>query len=307
MYDVEGDHIVGEPQRALVGGVRALTFSGDGSLLITTSDDGTLALWSESDGPTLLSQPIGDGERLLGVSESGEVVVLGGTVYAKVHRPGSAPEDPVDIRLAGLLSAAVGRDRATLWRLSAGGSAVFAAVVVAGVTTHMFVFDSRTGELLWSHDDPRHVYGPEISGDGRLVAVPIDDELIEIWDVGTGEKIAEFAVDLEFAFTFDRGVYTNSPPTPQFESYAFGAAQNATFADLVPGAVPQRIRSVRVRFSTRSAVADRITDFRISEQNKYTVRYCLNPAGCTAGNRDWARVRTMTTEVSLPNHARHFY
>jgi prepilin-type N-terminal cleavage/methylation domain-containing protein len=121
------------------------------------------------------------------------------------------------------------------------------------------------------------------------------------------EVIAEFAVDLEFAFTFDRGNYTNSPPAPLFESYAFGAAQNATYADNVPGAVPERIRSVRVRFSTRSSVADRIADFRVSATNQYTVRYCLNPAGCTPGSRDWARVRTMTTEVSLPNHARHFY
>jgi hypothetical protein len=121
--------------------------------------------------------------------------VLGGTLYAKVHQSGSALEDAVDIRLAGLLKQSIGQDRATMWRLSADGSALFAAVVVADVATYMFVFDSNSGELLWSHEDGRHVYAPEISGDGARVALPIDNELIEIWDVGTGVKVAEFAVD----------------------------------------------------------------------------------------------------------------
>jgi prepilin-type N-terminal cleavage/methylation domain-containing protein len=121
------------------------------------------------------------------------------------------------------------------------------------------------------------------------------------------EVVAEYAVDLKFAFTVDLGDYTTTSPTPQLQSYAFGAAENSTVANgNGAGTSPQRIRGVRVRFSTRGAVADRIDDQRLPS-NAYTIRYCLKQSGCTSGSRDWARVRTMTTEVSLPNQARAFY
>ena len=120
------------------------------------------------------------------------------------------------------------------------------------------------------------------------------------------EVVAEYAVDLKFAFTADLGNYVADPPVPNFVSYAFGAAGNATVATgNTAGAQPERIRGVRVRLSTRGAQADREEDLRL-EKNDYTIRYCLEEE-CKPGSRQWARVRTVTTEVSLPNQARLFY
>lgn len=120
------------------------------------------------------------------------------------------------------------------------------------------------------------------------------------------EVVAEYAVDLKFAFTFDLGAYVDTNPVPNLQSYAFGDTNNKTYAGSNVTGQPQRARSVRVRFATRGATADRNEDQRL-EKNNYTIRYCLEPAGCTSGSRQWARVRTVTTEVSLPNQARFFY
>lgn len=122
-----------------------------------------------------------------------------------------------------------------------------------------------------------------------------------------GEVVAEYAVDLKFAFTVDIGDYTGGTPVADFKSYAFGVDENATIADgNGAGRSPQRIRAVRIRLATRGAVPDRTTDQRL-EKNNYTIRYCLEETGCTSGSRQWARVRTVTTEVALPNQARLFY
>lgn len=120
------------------------------------------------------------------------------------------------------------------------------------------------------------------------------------------EMIAEYVVDLKFAFTADLGNYLADPPVPTFVSYAFGAAGNTTVGKgNTLGARPERIRAVRVRLSTRAAQPDRNEDLRL-EKNAYTVRYCMEET-CTPGSRHWARVRTVTTEVALPNQARNFY
>lgn len=126
--------------------------------------------------------------------------------------------------------------------------------------------------------------------------------------IGPAEVVAEYAVDLKFAFTLDLGTtYDTANPTPNFQSFAFGDDNNATYVTGNTGvARPQRVRAVRVRFSTRSSVPDRNEDLRL-EKNDYTVRYCLEESGCTTGSRQWARVRTVTTEVALPNQARFFY
>ena len=132
------------------------------------------------------------------------------------------------------------------------------------------------------------------------------------------ELIAEYAVDLKFAFTVDPGLYNQTAPTLNvLKTYGFDDTENATIAAPVgPTAVttmPQRIRSVRLRISTRSAIPDREADMRlplvIAPQDKYTLRYCVLDAGaaCITGKRQWARVRTVISEVSLPNQARAFY
>ncbi|MGH7285012.1 MAG: hypothetical protein ACRELY_26085, partial [Polyangiaceae bacterium] len=128
--------------------------------------------------------------------------------------------------------------------------------------------------------------------------------------VGTPELIAEYAVDLKLAFTIDNGTYTGAAPLPNLLALAFDDSANQTYAPLTVSAtaIPQRIRSVQVRLSTRSPMGDRGGALS-TPGNTYQLRYCTKATGCTAGvdSKDWARMRTVTTEVALPNQARLFY
>jgi hypothetical protein len=141
---------------------------------------------------------------------------------------------------------------------------------------------------------------------------------------GAGEVIAEYAVDLKFAFTFDTlgnttGDYSQSKtPTLRVNSFekTDNTIDNATVADDVQNSIPtasvptgpypQRIRSVRIRLATRAAIFDRTE--ALSAGSPYMYRYCVNPLGC-AGTppQEYARTRTLISEVALPNQARLWF
>ena len=127
--------------------------------------------------------------------------------------------------------------------------------------------------------------------------------------VGTPELIAEYAVDLKFAFTADIGTYSNLTSAPNLVAYNFDATENQTLAPLALTTTvqPQRIRTVRLRLSTRSPMGDRGEP--LAAPDGYQMRYCTKSGGCATGvdSKDFARMRTVTTEVSLPNQARLFY
>ncbi len=131
-------------------------------------------------------------------------------------------------------------------------------------------------------------------------------------DGSAPEIVAEYAVDLKFAFTADIGDYTGTIPSPNLQTWAFGDTKNDDLTKFPPSAataVPQRARSVRYRVSTRTAVPDRSLDLRLPQDN-YTVRYCMDSANnCTGTSKEsrFARVRTVTTEVALTNLAKAFY
>jgi hypothetical protein len=145
-------------------------------------------------------------------------------------------------------------------------------------------------------------------------------------EVGTPELIAEYAVDLKFGFTVDNTANSGTtclaptnfcPPytaTRTHLSLAFGDVLNATSwaPDVSTGTVrnpgPQRIRSVRVRVATRTALADRNLLLAPPTYTPpgYIFRYCTQNVSlptCKA----FARVRTVMTEVALNNQARAFY
>ncbi|MEO8800113.1 MAG: hypothetical protein ABI551_19620, partial [Polyangiaceae bacterium] len=146
-------------------------------------------------------------------------------------------------------------------------------------------------------------------------AAPPKYDLVREWVdstntvVGVPELIAEYAVDLKFAFTADIGTYTGVVPAPVLKAYDFDMAENQATAPLSITATTQsqRIRKVRIRLSTRSPMGDR--GGLITAPDGYPMRYCTLAGGCTtsADSRDFARMRTMTTEVALPNQARLFY
>ena len=80
----------------------------------------------------------------------------------------------------------------------------------------------------------------------------------------------------------------------------------------VPFSGPQRIRSARVRLVTRAAQADRTVNVPVSNfgVQEFMYRYCVNAVPSCATNDQtlrWARARTVTAEVALPNPSQDFY
>ena len=137
-------------------------------------------------------------------------------------------------------------------------------------------------------------------------------------EVGVPDLIAEYAVDLKFAFTVDNTA-TNAPNPPFLArtqtTFAFDDASNnnvnyGSNATMVAAAVgPQRIRSVRMRLATRTAFADRqaLVSPPTWTPTDYTnlFRYCTTPSAAPCGG--YARVRTVITEVAMNNLAMGSY
>ena len=130
----------------------------------------------------------------------------------------------------------------------------------------------------------------------------------------TREVVAEYAVDLSFAFSVDQG----TAGAPAISIFGLDdPVNNGAWAPAVsktqPTPGPQRIRSVQVRLATRTAQADRTVDITPLPANygaqTFIYRYCMTETCNTysPGTPQWARVRTLTTEVSLPNQSRNFY
>lgn len=135
----------------------------------------------------------------------------------------------------------------------------------------------------------------------------------------SAEMVSEFAVDLKLGFTVDDPGALESSPTRML-SFGFGA--NAAAKDpwananltappaaQVRGVVgPQRIRSVRYRLTTRTAMPDREQGIG-APGSSYLYRYCINEAvaSCTGQGPFFARTRVTTGEVALVNQARMNY
>ncbi len=147
-------------------------------------------------------------------------------------------------------------------------------------------------------------------------------DLVRTWrdlaggQIGMTEVVAEYAVDFKLAFTADVNV-TNAPTRPLttfgFEDPGGGNDVIAGVVGPVTPAKPQRIRSVRIRLTTRAAMADRYDPLMAPAANVLQgpspFRYCLKPGGCPVQNPpadEWARLRSTITEIALPNQAKTF-
>lgn len=164
-------------------------------------------------------------------------------------------------------------------------------------------------------DNQSTAYGTVDPNKYDLVRMYMDAADQPVWS--TAEVVAEYAVDLDFAFSVDEGTSVQ----PKIVSFPFDDTNDALWAPdvstqvaapYVPG--PQRIREVRVRIATRTQLPDRTANVPApligGTPSQYLFRYCVdtNPS-CTTndGTPRWARVRTVTAEVALPNQARFFW
>lgn len=135
---------------------------------------------------------------------------------------------------------------------------------------------------------------PNLSGDaGRteLVRVELDRDDKEIAD--TLELVAEYAVDLKFGLTAS----VATPNTVITRSAIGAAAVYTTAATPAAGGTPQRIRNVQVRLSTRARAPDRSSNIPAGNDGRLT-RFQV--PGLASTER-FFRVRTLQTEVALPN------
>jgi prepilin-type N-terminal cleavage/methylation domain-containing protein len=154
-------------------------------------------------------------------------------------------------------------------------------------------------------------------------------------DATTIEAIAEYVIDVKFAFSVDTTAYGVATPVPgaypvapllhmPFEAATAPNTNGGWAYDVSVGGAtlgPQRIRSTRVRLVTRTALPDRSSTIAAppgdvfppvtTALSPYLYRYCLGtgaaPGICAANSVTWARARTAITEVALPNQSRFFY
>jgi prepilin-type N-terminal cleavage/methylation domain-containing protein len=122
----------------------------------------------------------------------------------------------------------------------------------------------------------------------------------------TSEIVAEYAVDLAFAFSVDTSIIDKAPNviTYGFEDPADNDpwAKDVNLAGVTATQGPERIRVVRARIVTRTAQPDRNVAIGVTNYGSqaFMYRYQLDAT-------DWARARTMVTQVALSNQTRNFY
>lgn len=121
------------------------------------------------------------------------------------------------------------------------------------------------------------------------------------------EVIAEYAVDLRLGLTVDAATSTGPENANRtFQTFGFEEA-DATLTQWAgptstPTVGPHRIRSVRYRIAFRTPFPDRRADLPMPAGPGYLSRYCMGASPCT----DFARVRTLISEVTLLNQGRAF-
>lgn len=140
-------------------------------------------------------------------------------------------------------------------------------------------------------------------GRTELVRVELDNTGAEI--PATMEIIAEFAVDLKFGITW---AATGSNPGAATREPITAGPENAniytkTQKNIWGGGVgtPERVRSVQVRLATRTRAPDRELDIPMAQFNPADGRRFRFLIDANLPPPRYARLRTLYSEVSLPN------
>lgn len=123
--------------------------------------------------------------------------------------------------------------------------------------------------------------------------------------VGVAELVAEYVVDFEIGLVVEN---SNLGANPRMQVAPFDETTNALVTQNAPVTAallqgPQWIRGLRYRMATRAPIADRTVPITRPAGTGYAYRYCADANGCAASQR-YARVRTLTGEVSLLNQSR---
>ncbi|MBW2529166.1 MAG: type II secretion system protein [Deltaproteobacteria bacterium] len=140
----------------------------------------------------------------------------------------------------------------------------------------------------------------------ELVRVELDaanagDEYAEV--DSTLDVVAEYAVDLKFGMTVESATPTLPATLAKYPIHnsTFSATTGYDIADDLnqTNSEPERLRAVQVRLTVRAAEADRDVTIPASSGGGL-YRFALEDSSGAA--RGFARVRTVVTEVALPNN-----
>jgi len=107
---------------------------------------------------------------------------------------------------------------------------------------------------------------------------------------GSEQVVLEFAANLEYSFVFDSQSVRGQPPTL--------VTQTKGIAATTLNVTPERVRSVLISLSGRTPDQEPTFHWAARAANAPLTRYRANPASSGA-----SRVRTLTTEVLIPNVA----
>ncbi len=169
------------PARELSGGPTMASLSGlSGEATIAVGPGGLLAAVHSGDRLTLWRRELGEG----GVAY---------TLQSEIGLPGApdaSPLKPGDLAVSpdGMIVATAGLDGVTLWSVASG--VAVARLPVSGEPSFKQV-----------NQTDRHLAGLTFSGDGRRLAIPREDGVVEVWNVGLEPPQAPAPVA---GFTADR-------------------------------------------------------------------------------------------------------
>lgn len=118
--------------------------------------------------------------------------------------------------------------------------------------------------------------------------------------VAMRQIVAEYAVDLKLGLSVVNALGGVEVFDMDDTGTAIGLYGQAASATLPNAEGPQRIRSVRFRLVTRTAVPDRNQNLVVLPGAPYITRYCVTNAPA-ATCKSFTRVRTIISEVALTN------
>lgn len=162
------------------------------------------------------------------------------------------------------------------------------------------------GRVRWRLAETSSALAPDPALEAQAAKTDLIREVLDFsGTVVVTEIVAEYIVDLKFGVVYDKaGVQT----VLELDSDTDGTGEifKTTAGDdtLTPGNPgPQRVRSVFYRVAARTSMADRQEDLPL-DAGSIKARFCTaDISGC----KNWARVRTITSEVALTNQSGMFY
>jgi prepilin-type N-terminal cleavage/methylation domain-containing protein len=179
-----------------------------------------------------------------------------------------------------------------------GIAGVGTGATVAPITTVEYAIETAE-QLSASHSNAFAGAEAFVAGKTDLVRRELTADTSGEWTPVAGSEriIAEYAVDLDVAAVIAE---PNALGQPMLRRLAFGDAQNFVLLGTAgtSGALPQRVRGLRVRLSARERTQDPDFGWTARQPTDALTRFRI-----FSGQLGAARVRSLTTEIMLPNVA----